>query len=80
LLAADITDPAELNSKRERSCPRVVKRARHSHFPVKKPGQHSVRHDGPPTIVLANPTLTRAKTATAALPKQAKWHCEYPQL
>ena len=36
---AGITDPKHLNKRRERSYPRVVKRARHNHYPVKKPGQ-----------------------------------------
>ncbi len=52
---ADITSPAKLNKRRERSYPRVVKRARHNHYPVKKPGQHGTRHDAPATIQLANP-------------------------
>jgi hypothetical protein len=56
---ADITDPKKLNKKRERSYPRVVKRARHNSYRVKKPGQHGTRHDAPPTIKLCNPVLTR---------------------
>ena len=44
---AAITDPKHLNKRRERSYPRVVKRARHNHYPVKKPGQHGTRHDAP---------------------------------
>ena len=63
---AGITDPKHLNKRRERSYPRVVKRARHNHYPVKKPGQHGTRHDAPPAIRLANPVLTREKTSTAA--------------
>jgi hypothetical protein len=63
---AGITDPRHLNKRRERSYPRVVKRARHNHYPVKKPGQHGTRHDAPPAIKLSNPVLTRGKTATAA--------------
>ena len=63
---AGITDPKHLNTRRERSYPRVVKRARHNHYPVKKPGQHGARHDAPPAIKLLNPVLTRGKTATAA--------------
>ncbi|WP_322751961.1 MULTISPECIES: hypothetical protein [unclassified Frankia] len=55
LLAADITRPDRLNTRRERSFPRVVRRARHNQFPVKKPGQRGTRHDAPPTIRLANP-------------------------
>ena len=53
---AGITDPKHLNKRRERSYPRVVKRARHNHYPVKKPGQHGTRHDAPPAIKLSNPT------------------------
>ncbi|MGH3899064.1 MAG: hypothetical protein ACRDTA_12615 [Pseudonocardiaceae bacterium] len=36
--------------RRERSCPRAVKRARHNSYRVKKPADHSIRHTGPPTI------------------------------
>jgi hypothetical protein len=63
---ADITSPKHLNKRRDRSYPRVIKRARHNHYPVKKPGQHGTRHDAPPTIQLANPILTRGKIRTAA--------------
>ncbi len=63
---ADITSPKKLNRKRERSYPRVVKRARHSSYPVKKPGQHGTRHDAPATIRLYNPVLTRANTKLVA--------------
>jgi hypothetical protein len=63
---AAITDPQHLNERRERSYPRVVKRARHNHYPVKKPGQHGTRHDARATIKLANPTLTSEKVRTAA--------------
>ena len=55
---ADITSENNLNTRRERSYPRVVKRARHNHYPVKKPGDIGTRHDAPPTIRLANPALT----------------------
>jgi hypothetical protein len=63
---ADITGSRHLNKRRHRSYPRVVKRARHNSYPVKKPGDHGTRHDGPPTIQLANPVLTKAMTSTAA--------------
>lgn len=63
---AAITDPQQLNERRERSYPRVVKRARHNHYPVKKPCQHGTRHDARATIKLANPILTSAKVRTAA--------------
>ena len=47
---------AELTEKinperRDRTCPRAVKRARHNSYRVKKPDEPaSIRHDGPPTI------------------------------
>ncbi|MGH3410970.1 MAG: hypothetical protein ACRDRJ_52010 [Streptosporangiaceae bacterium] len=63
---AEITRPQDLNTRRERTCPRVVKRARHNHYAVKKPGQHSIRHDAPPTIKLVNPALAREKITSAA--------------
>jgi hypothetical protein len=63
---ADITSPQHLNKRRERSYPRVVKRARHNSYRVKKPGQHGARHDAPATIKLVNPNLTRANTGVAA--------------
>ena len=63
---ADITSPGKLNTRRERSYPRVVKRARHNHYPVKKPGQHGTRHAAPATIQLANPIMTRQNIRTAA--------------
>ncbi len=61
-----ITGPKHLNKRRERSYPRVVKRARHNSYRVKKPGQHGTRHDAPATIKLVNPALTRQKTRAAA--------------
>ena len=63
---AEITRPQDLNTRRERTYPRIVKRARHNHYAVKKPGQHGTRHDAPPTIKLCNPVLTRANTKTVA--------------
>ena len=56
----------QLNKRRERCYPRVVKRARHNHYAVKKPGQHGTSHDAPATVKLANPVLTSAKFRTAA--------------
>ena len=61
-----ITGPQHLNQRRERSYPRVVKRARHNHYPVRKPGQHGTRHDTPPAIKLSNPALTRENISPAA--------------
>jgi len=56
---AEITRPQDLGVIGRITCPRVVKRARHNHYAVKKPGQHSTRHDAPPTVKLSNPALTR---------------------
>jgi hypothetical protein len=67
---ADITDPRKLNTRRERSYPRVVKRARHNPYRVKKPGQHGTHHDAPATIKLLNPVLTKENTHIAALPNK----------
>jgi hypothetical protein len=66
---AAITSPKHLNTRRERSYPRVVKRARHNSYRVKKTRQHGTRHDAPPTVKLCNPVLTRENTGIAALPK-----------
>src|SRR5271170_6078242 len=74
-IMADITSPKHLNTRRERTYPRAVKRARHNSYPVRKPGQNGTRHDAPATIKFVNPILTRAKTSIAALTKQAKRHC-----
>jgi hypothetical protein len=54
-LKKDITRKKHLNPKRrDRSYPRVVKRARHNHYRVKKSTDIGVRHDGPAVIQLAN--------------------------
>ncbi|MGH3708936.1 MAG: hypothetical protein ACRDRQ_12735 [Pseudonocardiaceae bacterium] len=54
---ADITTRRNLNPKRRhRSYPRVVKRARHNHYPIKTPTNHGTRHNGPPTIRIAKIT------------------------
>jgi hypothetical protein len=50
-----ITRKKNLNRRRHRTYPRVVKRARHNSYRVKKPGDHGTRHDGPPTIRLTSP-------------------------
>ncbi|MDQ2873537.1 MAG: hypothetical protein M3Y33_01360 [Actinomycetota bacterium] len=53
---ADITRNKNLNPKRRhRTYPRVIKRARHNSYRVKRPGDHGTRHPGPATISLANP-------------------------
>ena len=60
---ADITRTRHLNPpRRHRSYPRVVKRARHNPYRIKKPGDHGTRHHGPPAIRLATP----AKAQVAA--------------
>ena len=52
---ADITTKKHLNPvRRHRTCPRVVKRARHNSYRVKKPGESGTRHNRPPTIRLVN--------------------------
>jgi len=46
---AEIT--AKINpTRRDRSCPRAVKRARHNSHRVKRPTDRSTRHTNPPTI------------------------------
>ena len=53
---ADIADRRNLNpARRHRSYPRVVKRARHNSYRVKRPGDTGVRHDGPAAVCLPNP-------------------------
>jgi hypothetical protein len=42
-----------LNPKRRmRTCPRVIKRARHNSYRVKRPSDTAVTHTSPPTIKL----------------------------
>jgi hypothetical protein len=53
-VAADITGRQDLNQRRERTYPRVVKRPRHNSYHVKKPGDTGQRHSAPPTISLVN--------------------------
>jgi hypothetical protein len=50
-----ITRKKHLNPRRrDRTYPRVVKRARHNSYRVKRPGDHGIRHPGPATISLIN--------------------------
>ena len=59
---ADITRPRNLNPKRRhRSYPRVVKRARHNSYRVKRSTDIGQRHDTPPAIRLANLNATRPR-------------------
>ena len=51
----DITTRRHLHrARRQRSYPRVVKRARHNSYRVKQPHDLGVRHAGPPTIDMVN--------------------------
>jgi hypothetical protein len=51
----EITAKRELHrARRHRSYPRVVKRARHNQYAVKKATDVGVRHAGPPTLRIAN--------------------------
>jgi hypothetical protein len=40
--------------RRHRTYPRVVKRARHNSYRVKRANDHGIRHAGPPAIKLVN--------------------------
>jgi hypothetical protein len=52
---ADIVTKRHLNPvRRDRSYPRVVKRARHNSYRVKRKTDTGIRHDRPATIKLAN--------------------------
>jgi hypothetical protein len=61
---AGITSGNNLSTRRHRTYPRVVKRARHNSYRVKKSGDHGIRHDGPPTIQLANPVLGKCPVSS----------------
>lgn len=49
-----ISCPDLQSSHRNQTYPRVVKRARHNSYRVKRPGDHGTRHSGPATISLVN--------------------------
>jgi hypothetical protein len=50
-----ITAKRHLNPvRKDRTYPRVVKRARHNSYRVKRRTDHGIRHDHPATITLAN--------------------------
>jgi hypothetical protein len=52
---ADITRKKNLNPRRRnRTYPRVVKRARHNSYRVKRPADHGARHPERATIKLVN--------------------------
>jgi len=65
---ADITRPGKLNTRRHRSYPRVIRRARHNSYPVRKPGQHGTRYDTPPTIRLARTLDTATVSLRVTIP------------
>jgi hypothetical protein len=44
----------DLRAATEAGYPRVIKRARHNSYRVKRPGDHGTRHSGPATIRLVN--------------------------
>ena len=53
---ADITRNKNLNlPRRDRTYPRMVKRARHNSYRVEKPEDYRTRYDGLATIKLVNP-------------------------
>ncbi len=66
---ADITSPRNLNpARRHRSYPRVVRRARHNSYRVKRPGDTGTRYHGPPAIRLVNlPAAVMTNLGQAAL-------------
>jgi hypothetical protein len=52
---ADITQLRNLNpDRRHRSYPRVIRRARHNSYRVKRPADTGTRYHRPPTIRLVN--------------------------
>ena len=53
-LVCEITAKRNLNPLRHRSYPRVIKRARHNSYLVKRNGDKGTRHTGPAAIRLAN--------------------------
>ena len=56
---ADIASKRKLNpGRRHRTYPRVVKRARHNSYRVKKPANKGTRHEKPSTTLLVSLTRT----------------------
>lgn len=47
-----------LVKRRDRSYPRVVKRARHNSYRVKRASHAGRRYDGPPIVKVRHPALT----------------------
>ena len=64
-----ITSPGNLNpARRHRSYPRVVSRARHNSYRVKRYGDTGTRHPGPPTIRLVNlPTVSHDQLSLSGI-------------
>jgi hypothetical protein len=59
----DLTRNKNLNPpRRNRTCPRAIKRGRHNAYRIKKPGDQNIRYPGPATIQLRG----RAKPQAAA--------------
>jgi hypothetical protein len=54
----DLTAAKNLNRRRHRTYPRVIKRGRHNSYRVKRPGDTGTRHDKAPTITLTSPAPT----------------------
>lgn len=55
---ADITKKKNLNPvRRHRTYPRVLKRGRYNAYRIKRPADTGTKHEGPPTIRLANPVF-----------------------
>ena len=53
-----ITAKRHLNPvRKDRTYPRVVKRARHNSYRVKRPSDKIIRHDGPPELHLISVDL-----------------------
>jgi hypothetical protein len=49
----DLTRNKNLNPpRRNRTCPRAIKRGRHNAYQIKKPGGQNIRYPGPATIQL----------------------------
>jgi hypothetical protein len=53
-LPKPVPTPNGVKFRRHRSYPRVIRRARHNSYRVKRPGDTGTRHHGPPTIRLVN--------------------------
>jgi hypothetical protein len=75
---AGITSPRNLNpTRRHRSYPRVVRRARHNSYRVKRPGDTGTRYHGPPTIKLVNlPVMAMINLGKVALEARPGGHSQ----